>query len=127
MFEMKGPTGEPLFESMQISLVCAECLLTDHPEKCRHRQAEYAASQRAYLIGMELMVLLCFAQDASVAKFTKIRNDSSAHGRRPRDANVRIVFLYERSIVLYIFIVAQAGIVRNIDRNHYACVSGATH
>ena len=32
MFELKGPTGEQLFETIQISLVCDDCMKTDHPE-----------------------------------------------------------------------------------------------
>ena len=37
MFELTGPTGEKLFETYTISLVCAACMETDEPEKCTHR------------------------------------------------------------------------------------------
>ncbi len=40
MFELKDPLGEPLFETIQISLVCDDCLKTDHPELCTHKLAE---------------------------------------------------------------------------------------
>ena len=41
MFELKdGHTGEPLFETIQISLVCDDCMKTDHPELCTHKLAE---------------------------------------------------------------------------------------
>ena len=30
--ELKDAIGEPLFETIQISLVCDDCLKTDHPE-----------------------------------------------------------------------------------------------
>ena len=35
MFELKDPLGEPLFETIQISLVCDDCLKTDHLS-CAH-------------------------------------------------------------------------------------------
>jgi hypothetical protein len=40
MFTLTTPNGQPLFETMQISLVCDACLASDHPEKCTHRAAE---------------------------------------------------------------------------------------
>ena len=40
MFTLKTPNGKPLFETMQISLVCAECLRTPNPERCNHRVAD---------------------------------------------------------------------------------------
>ena len=41
MFELRDQTtGEPLFETIQISLVCDDCMRTDHPEACTHKLAE---------------------------------------------------------------------------------------
>ena len=40
MFTLKTPTGQPLFETFQVSLICDKCLAGDHPEKCTHRAAE---------------------------------------------------------------------------------------
>lgn len=40
MFTLKTPTGQPLFETFQVSLICDKCLASDHPEKCTHRAAE---------------------------------------------------------------------------------------
>ena len=31
--------GNAIFESIKITLVCDDCLKTDHPEKCRHKLA----------------------------------------------------------------------------------------
>ena len=40
MFQLSDELGRPLFENIQISLVCSECLKTDEPEKCTHKMAE---------------------------------------------------------------------------------------
>jgi hypothetical protein len=40
MFNLIKPNGEPLFETVQINLVCDECAKTDHPEKCTHKTNE---------------------------------------------------------------------------------------
>lgn len=41
MFELRDQTtGEPLFETIQISLVCDDCMKSDHPELCTHKLAE---------------------------------------------------------------------------------------
>lgn len=40
MFNLKDAIGQPLFENISISLVCDECLKTEHPEKCTHRLAD---------------------------------------------------------------------------------------
>ena len=37
MFELEDSIGRKLFESIQITLVCDDCLKTDHPEKCTHK------------------------------------------------------------------------------------------
>lgn len=39
-FQMKKPGGEPLFNCIQFSLVCSECMKTDHPERCTHKLHE---------------------------------------------------------------------------------------
>ena len=36
MFELRGPNGNYLFERIQISLVCDDCMKTDTPEQCTH-------------------------------------------------------------------------------------------
>lgn len=36
MFEMVDAAGEKLFNQIQISMVCEDCKLTAHPEKCTH-------------------------------------------------------------------------------------------
>ena len=40
MFELKDQLGEPLFETISITLVCDDCMKTDHPENCTHKLAE---------------------------------------------------------------------------------------
>lgn len=40
MFNLIKPNGDPLFETVQINLVCEECAKTDHPEKCTHKTNE---------------------------------------------------------------------------------------
>lgn len=39
MMEMTDDYGHHIFESIRITLVCDDCLATDHPEKCRHKLA----------------------------------------------------------------------------------------
>jgi hypothetical protein len=39
MMEMVDAFGHAIFESIRITLVCDDCLKTDHPEKCRHKLA----------------------------------------------------------------------------------------
>tara|TARA_B110000902_G_C14050116_1_gene491339 strand:- start:250 stop:378 length:129 start_codon:yes stop_codon:yes gene_type:complete len=41
MFELTDNLGRKLFECISITLVCGDCLLTDYPEKCTHKLAEY--------------------------------------------------------------------------------------
>jgi len=36
MFEMVDRAGEKLFNQIQVSMVCEDCKLTSHPEKCTH-------------------------------------------------------------------------------------------
>lgn len=40
MFDLTDSLGRKLFESIAITLVCDECLQTDHPERCTHKLAE---------------------------------------------------------------------------------------
>jgi hypothetical protein len=40
MFGMTRPNGEPLFETMQISMVCEECAKLDDPTTCTHKTGE---------------------------------------------------------------------------------------
>lgn len=40
MFSLENDDGTPLFEQIQISLVCDKCMATDHPERCTHKTAE---------------------------------------------------------------------------------------
>ena len=39
MMEMRDSYGNLIFESIRITLVCDDCLKTDHPERCRHKLA----------------------------------------------------------------------------------------
>ena len=39
MMEMTDDYGNNIFETIKITLVCDDCLKTDHPEKCRHKLA----------------------------------------------------------------------------------------
>lgn len=39
-FELTDSIGNKLFETISISLVCEDCMKTDHPEKCTHKLAE---------------------------------------------------------------------------------------
>ena len=36
---MTDDYGHNIFETIKITLVCDDCLKTDHPEKCRHKLA----------------------------------------------------------------------------------------
>ena len=40
MFQMKLPSGESLFNTLEVKLACEACLKTDHPEKCVHMTDE---------------------------------------------------------------------------------------
>lgn len=40
MFQMRQADGSPVFETIQISLVCDRCLQSDAPEQCTHKQSE---------------------------------------------------------------------------------------
>ena len=40
MFELTDSVGKKIFESFSITLVCEDCLKTEHPEKCTHKLAE---------------------------------------------------------------------------------------
>tara|TARA_B110000046_G_scaffold185907_1_gene230291 strand:- start:4108 stop:4782 length:675 start_codon:yes stop_codon:yes gene_type:complete len=37
---MKAASGDALFKTIQFSLICDKCLLTDNPEKCTHKLHE---------------------------------------------------------------------------------------
>ena len=39
MMELVDDYGNTVFETIKITLVCDECMKTDHPEKCRHKLA----------------------------------------------------------------------------------------
>jgi len=39
MMEMVDAYGHHIFETIKITLVCDDCLRTDHPERCRHKLA----------------------------------------------------------------------------------------
>ena len=36
MFDLTDSVGRKLFESIRITLVCADCMETEHPEKVHH-------------------------------------------------------------------------------------------
>ena len=38
--ELKDAIGRPLFETISISLVCADCMKTETPELCTHKLSE---------------------------------------------------------------------------------------
>jgi hypothetical protein len=40
MFQMRKEDGTPLFQSIQVNLVCEACMKTDHPERCQHKMSE---------------------------------------------------------------------------------------
>tara|TARA_B100001109_G_scaffold243521_1_gene229429 strand:- start:57 stop:647 length:591 start_codon:yes stop_codon:yes gene_type:complete len=40
MFELTDSTGNKLFETISITLVCEDCMRTEHPERCTHKMAE---------------------------------------------------------------------------------------
>ena len=40
MFSMCTPDGQPLFHTLEVSLVCEDCKKTDHPERCPHMADE---------------------------------------------------------------------------------------
>jgi hypothetical protein len=53
MFEVTGRDGKRIFESIQISLVCEDCLKTEHPELCTHKLSEmprWLSSQKLEVI-----------------------------------------------------------------------------
>lgn len=37
LFDLKGGDGEPLFNTIKVSLICDKCMDTEHPEECTHR------------------------------------------------------------------------------------------
>jgi hypothetical protein len=42
MFDLVDSVGRKLFESISITLVCKDCMETEHPERCTHKLAECA-------------------------------------------------------------------------------------
>lgn len=46
LFEIEDAAGNKMFETMQISLVCDECLKTDHPERSAIPQLRSSVSSR---------------------------------------------------------------------------------
>lgn len=38
LFDLKDSSGEELFNTMRVSLICDACLESDHPERCPHRK-----------------------------------------------------------------------------------------
>jgi len=53
MIALTGPTGEKVFESIAITLVCDACLKTEHPENCRHKMSEiprWISSQKVEIV-----------------------------------------------------------------------------
>ena len=50
MMELTDDLGKKVFETISITLVCDECLKSDHPERCRHKLASmprWLSSQRS--------------------------------------------------------------------------------
>lgn len=39
MMELQDDYGKPVFETIKITLVCDDCMKTEHPERCRHKLA----------------------------------------------------------------------------------------
>lgn len=64
MFDLTDSLGRKLFESIAITLVCADCLATDHPERCTHKLAEMpvSATLPARLSRSKLSQVFCFAE-----------------------------------------------------------------
>jgi hypothetical protein len=40
MFTLKTPDGKPLFNTLEVSLVCAACKASENPERCPHMSDE---------------------------------------------------------------------------------------
>ena len=50
---VRADLGKKVFETISITLVCDECLKTDHPEKCRHKLASmprWLSSQKVEVV-----------------------------------------------------------------------------
>ena len=41
MFTLKTPDGKPLFNTLEVSLVCAACKASENPERCPHMSGRY--------------------------------------------------------------------------------------
>lgn len=68
MINLRGPDGEPVFESIAITLVCDKCLKGEHPEQCRHKLGEaprWISSQKVEVVRTLLSedpAMLCAAR-----------------------------------------------------------------
>jgi hypothetical protein len=70
MIKLKKPSGEPVFESMAITLVCDACMKTEHPERCKHKLSEvprWISSEKVSAISdkatLAILFLYCVAVD----------------------------------------------------------------
>ena len=53
MMQLQDDYGNKIFKSIEITLVCAECLRTEHPERCRHKLASmprWLSSQKVEVV-----------------------------------------------------------------------------
>ena len=80
MFAMKLPNGSPLLESMQISLCCAACLATDHPERFVSALPPVCIPERSDPHTASIQVHAQTGRDATMAQFCKNGNYQNLAG-----------------------------------------------
>lgn len=104
LFEIEDASGNKMFETMQITLVCDECLKTDHPERCTHKLAEmprWLSSQKMDVVkailaedpAMLLRESMGVAADSSNKAFSSKEVDAFAARRVDLDVEQTPIFL----------------------------------
>lgn len=73
MFDMKLPNGDPLFVTLEVSLVCDACKESDHPERCPHMTDEIRKLIYLFCLQFNLILTIFIAPWKSVAKFDMVK------------------------------------------------------
>ena len=71
MFDLTDSLGRKLFESFAITLVCDECLKTEHPERCTHKLHEmprWLSSTKMETVKSLLAVCAALLTHTTIAK-----------------------------------------------------------
>ncbi len=112
LIELRNEAGQKVFESIAITLVCDDCLRSEHPEKCTHKLAEvprWISSQKVEVVrtilsedpAMLLRESLGISADGStklypaedIEAFEKNKPEEVVWNNRDHRINVQHVFI----------------------------------